>query len=99
VIAKLRTVYPHGPVAALWARLGITEMIGIDDFGPEETLSVADATRVEHWANAKGIAELSFWALQRDNGGCVGTAGRDDCSGVAQNRWQFSRIFEGFTNR
>ena len=32
-------------------------------------------TFVEQWAERTGIAELSFWALERDNGGCVGTAG------------------------
>ena len=55
--------------------IGITEMPGIDDFGPAETFTTADAATVENWAVAKGIATLSFWALQRDNGGCVGTGG------------------------
>jgi hypothetical protein len=40
---------------------------------------------------------LSFWALQRDNGGCVGTKGSDSCSGVAQSTWQFSHTFEPFS--
>ena len=40
---------------------------------------------------------MSFWALQRDNGGCVGTKGSDSCSGVAQSTWQFSQTFEPFS--
>ena len=97
VIAQLQTVYPHQSTTRLWSRLGITEMIGIDDFGPAETLTKADARAVEKWAEAKGIASLSYWALQRDNGGCPGTAGSDSCSGVVQTSWQYSHIFERFT--
>ena len=47
---------------------------------------------------SKGIAELSFWALQRDNGGCAGTGGSDTCSGIAQSTWYFSNTFEPFTS-
>jgi Glycosyl hydrolases family 18 len=96
-VDQLRTVYPRASGHALWSRLGVTEMIGIDDFGKPETLTSADARRVERWAVGRGIAELSFWALQRDNGGCPGTAGSDDCSGVPQAPWQFSHTFEPFT--
>jgi len=99
VIDQLRTVYPHKSTEQLWHMLGITEMIGIDDYGPPEVLTTADAQFVENWARNTGIAELSFWALERDNGGCVGTAGSDDCSGVAQSTWEFSHIFEPFNRR
>ena len=99
VIRQLRTVYPRRSTAQLWHMLGITEMLGIDDYGPPEVLTTADATTVERWARNRGIAELSFWALERDNGGCVGTAGSDSCSGIAQSTWQFSHAFEHFTRR
>jgi chitinase len=97
VIAQLHSVYPHKSTADLWRMLGITEMVGIDDFGPPEIFTTADAAMVERWARTTGIAELSFWALERDNGGCVGTAGSDSCSGIAQGTWQFSHTFEPFT--
>lgn len=99
VIGQLRTIYPHKTTEQLWHMLGITEMIGIDDFGPPEVLTLADARYVENWARGTGIAELSFWALERDTGGCVGTAGSDSCSGVAQSTWEFSHIFEPFNSR
>lgn len=98
VLAQLRTVYPREPDSVLWSRLGVTEMVGIDDFGPAETLTLADARAVQAWATARGLASLSYWALERDNGGCPGTAGSDSCSGVVQSRWQFSHIFEPFTS-
>jgi hypothetical protein len=98
VIQQLRSVYPDKSVTELWHMLGITEMVGIDDYGPPEVFTPADAVFVENWAKRTGIAELSFWALERDNGGCVGTAGSDSCSGVAQSTWEFSHTFEPFNS-
>ena len=76
VVDQLKTIYPHKSTAQLWQMLGITEMVGIDDYGPPEVFTTADAAYVENWARRTGIAELSFWALERDDGGCVGTAGQ-----------------------
>jgi hypothetical protein len=99
VINQLKTIFPHKSTEQLWHMLGITEMVGIDDYGPPEVFTTADGTYVENWAAKTGIAELSFWALERDNGGCVGTAGSDDCSGVAQTTWEFSHEFQPFIHR
>ncbi|MFD5754020.1 chitinase [Streptomyces sp. NPDC127044] len=93
---QLAALYPKKNPAKLWHMIGVTEMPGIDDYGPEETFTPQDAVKVENWAVAKGIDTLSFWALQRDNGGCVGTAGANSCSGIAQDTWTFSHIFEPF---
>jgi chitinase len=98
LIATLRQLYPRRSVEELWSMVGVTEMVGIDDFGPPEIFTQRDAAVVERWADEQGIAELSFWALQRDNGGCPGTAGSDTCSGVVQSAWQFSHMFEPFTS-
>lgn len=95
----LHQLYPAKSARQLWSMIGVTEMIGIDDFGPPEIFTTADATTIEHWAAARHLAELSFWALERDNGGCPGTAGSDSCSGVSQTTWQFSHAFEPFTRR
>jgi chitinase len=93
---QMANVYAGQSDSQLWSRLGVTEMIGIDDFGPAETFTTADAVRVTRWATAHHVASLSFWALQRDNGACPGQAGSDSCSGVAQQKWQFSHTFERF---
>jgi hypothetical protein len=95
---QLASLYPGKSSAQLWASIGITEMIGIDDYGAAETFTTSDATTVYNWAVSKGINELSFWALQRDNGGCPGTKGSDSCSGISQSTWQFSQTFEPFTS-
>jgi hypothetical protein len=94
---QLANLHPGTSSAALWNMIGVTEMIGIDDFGPAETFTTADASTIENWAVNQGINTLSFWALQRDNGGCPGTKGADNCSGVSQSTWFFSNTFEPFT--
>jgi chitinase len=100
LVGTLRTLYPHRGARDLWAMVGITEMIGIDDYGsggetgPLEVFTLANARDITHWAAAHGIGELSFWALGRDNGGCPGTPGADDCSGVAQTPYQFTSLMK-----
>ncbi len=96
VHTQLAALYPDKGSAGLWSMIGVTEMPGIDDYGADETFTTANAATVEQWAASKKINTLSFWALQRDNGGCVGTGGAGDCSGVAQSTWQFSHAFEPF---
>lgn len=95
---QLKTLYPSKTDTQLWGMIGVTEMPGIDDYGAAETFTTDNATTVYNWAVSKGINTLSFWALQRDNGSCVGQGGSDSCSGVAQSTWQFSQTFEPFTS-
>ena len=105
LLGTLRTLYPHRSTARLWQMVGITEMAGIDDYGsggepgPLEVLTLADARSVVRWATEHNIGELSFWALGRDNGGCPGTPGSDDCSGVVQKPYQYTHIMAPFTHR
>jgi Glycosyl hydrolases family 18 len=95
---QLATVYPHASSARLWALEGITLMPGIDDYpGQTEITQLADAQQVANFARGHGLALLSIWAVQRDNGGCPGTTGASTCSGIAQNTWDFSHILEHVT--
>ncbi|WEO93596.1 carbohydrate binding domain-containing protein [Streptomyces sp. FXJ1.172] len=94
---QLASLYPNLSDSQLWNSIGVTEMPGVDDYGPAETFTTADATTVYNWAVAKGINTLSFWALQRDNGGCPGGSASDTCSGIAQDTWYFSHTFAPFT--
>jgi hypothetical protein len=98
LFTQLQTLYPRATARQLWHMIGVTEMPGIDDFGADETFSTADAVTILHWAQQAGLGLISFWALQRDNGGCVGTKGAGACSGVAQPTWYFSHVFERFTS-
>jgi hypothetical protein len=97
LFSQLQALYPDATTRQLWHMIGVTEMPGIDDFGPDETFTTADAPALLRWAEQQGIGTLSFWALQRDNGGCPGTKGAGTCSGVTQPEWYFSHVFEPFT--
>lgn len=97
LVTQLQGLYPWLSQRQLWHMVGITEMPGIDDFGADETFATTDAAPLLQWADQQGIGFLSFWDLQRDNGGCPGTKGASDCSGVAQPTWFFSHTWEPFT--
>jgi hypothetical protein len=97
-VGQLQAIYPSKSTSQLWALLGVTEMPGIDDYGPDETFTKADAPALLTWAENQGISTLTFWALQRDNGGCPGTKGAGTCSGIKQPTWYFSHHFEPFTS-
>ena len=95
---QLAALYPAASSARLWAMEGITLMPGIDDYpGKTEITSLADARQVLGFAREHGLALLSIWAIQRDNGGCPGTIGASTCSGIAQNSWDFSHLLEHVT--
>lgn len=97
LVAQLGRVLPGSSARDRWGRVGITTMIGIDDEGRDEVLVSAGALGLRRWAAARGVDTLSFWALQRDDGGCPGHAGNDTCSGITQSRWQFTRLMAPFT--
>jgi hypothetical protein len=97
LFSQLQSLYPTAPARQLWHMIGVTEMPGIDDYGPDETFTTTNAVAILHWAQQQGIGLVSFWALQRDNGGCPGTKGAGTCSGVSQPTWYFSHVFEHFT--
>jgi hypothetical protein len=86
---RLHVLYPGKTSAQLWGMIGVTDDLGVDDFGPAETFTLADARTVEAWAAARGLAEVSFWNLQDDN-----TAG----SHVKQSGYEYSRILSPFTS-
>ena len=97
-VAQLHQLYPTKTTSQLWAMVGITIMPGIDDYPKKtEVTTVADAQNLVAFAKANGVNTLSAWAIQRDNGGCPGNGGANDCSGIAQNTWDFSHAMEPFT--
>lgn len=95
---QLASLYPAKTSAELWAMEGNTLMPGLDDY-PRRTEATypADAQKLVSFAEANGISTLSIWAIQRDNGGCPGSTGSNNCSGIAQNTWEFTQIMQPFT--
>jgi hypothetical protein len=99
VHGQLAALYPGLSQDRLWALEGMTLMPGIDDYpGKTEITYLRDAARVLGFARVHGLAVLSIWAIQRDNGGCPGTIGANGCSGIKQPAWAFSHLLEPFTS-
>jgi hypothetical protein len=79
-------------------RIGLTPMIGVND-APGETFTLEDARALKAWADQQPwICSLSFWASNRDT--CQpGEKGNGNLtSGIPQQTWEFSRIFESFAS-
>jgi hypothetical protein len=97
---QLGHLYPRLSQSHLWALEGITLLPGIDDYPKKtEVTYLPDASKVENFAAAHKLPELSIWAIQRDNGGCPGTIDSNHCSGIKQGTWAFSHLLEPFTKR
>jgi hypothetical protein len=85
--------------AEVWPLEGATIMNGIDDYPKRtEVTQLADAQKLLDLAIAKHMSTLSMWAIQRDNGGCPGNGGANNCSGIVQGPWAFSNILNQYTN-
>lgn len=97
VHAQLKGLYPSRTDAQLWGMLAATPMIGQND-DQREVFTLDDARKVVAFANQQHMARLTFWATSRDNGGCPGKKVADaTCSGINQQHYEFTRIFQGFT--
>ena len=95
---QLATLLPSKSSTQLWAIEGATIMNGLDDYPKKtESTSLTDAQALLTFANANGLSNLSMWAIQRDNGGCPGSTGANNCSGIVQNAWDFSHKLSPFT--
>jgi hypothetical protein len=73
---QLKSIYTSLTTAQLWAMVGITPMIGLNDGytssskNPEQ-FTPADATTVTQFAETNAIGLLSYWAFNRDQPGTV----------------------------
>jgi chitinase len=73
---QLKSIYTGLSSAQLWAMIGITPMIGLNDGytssskNPEQ-FTPADATAVTQFAETNAIGLVSYWAFNRDQPGTV----------------------------
>lgn len=96
LFGQIRGVYPKLRPARIWKKVGITPMIGINDV-PTEKFYVTDAQELATFARARHIGMLGMWQLNRDKQCPVPTlTTREDCSGVDQAPYEFSRVFGAF---
>ncbi|MCZ9348190.1 chitinase, partial [Streptomyces sp. TRM76130] len=82
---------------AAWQAVGVTPMIGVNDV-VTEVFTVADATQLVEFAEAKGVGSLSMWSAARDRA-CAGGAKQQadaTCSSVEQADGAFAEAFAAF---
>ncbi|MFF5226081.1 RICIN domain-containing protein [Dactylosporangium sp. NPDC000521] len=84
---QLGQIWPNKTDAQLWAMQGNCPMIGVNDTAAE-VFTIQDAQELEAFAASKGIQQLTFWSLGRDNQGS---------SGTPQSNYQFTNIFKAIT--
>ncbi len=89
----LKTAYGWTDDTA-YRHMGISGMNGLSD--QQELTSPQTWTQIRDWADARHLARLAFWSVNRDRP-CPGGGVRSDCSGIDQPTWEYTRITAGFT--
>jgi chitinase len=84
--------------AELWAMVGVTPMIGLNDV-TTEIFDPTEARELLAFAEQYGLGMLSMWSLNRDRqnpGGAIGYV-EATSSSLAQSAWEFTGILSPFT--
>ncbi|MFD6070866.1 cellulose binding domain-containing protein [Amycolatopsis lurida] len=89
---KLKSTFGWNDATA-YGHLGISGMNGLSD--QRELTSLDTWTRITDWSKTNKIARLAFWSANRDRG-CPNGGVAENCSGIAQNDWDFTRITAAF---
>jgi len=85
---QIKPIFPGKTDAQLWAMIGVTPMIGVNDT-TSEVFRQSDATQLTSFAQQKGLGLLSYWALQRD---MPGGSDFNDFSLVNTKAYEFYKI-------
>lgn len=100
---QLKTMYSNNGIsmsdAELWAMVGTTPMIGMNDI-TSEVFYQSDATLTLDFAEQKNIGMISQWSLNRDKQ-CAGGSTNYvsiSCSSIIQEPYEFSKIFNQYNN-
>lgn len=97
--SQLRSLYQEidAPIgeATAWSRVAATPMIGQNDTR-KDIFTIADAERLSKFADERGMARMSMWSLNRDQQCSANWPDpkqvSDSCSGVVQEKGDFSKI-------
>lgn len=76
----LKDLYPSKTDNALWAMVGITPMIGVNDVNIEQ-FTLANAKSLQQFGQTHHIGLLSFWSINRDTP-CADKWASPICSGM-----------------
>jgi hypothetical protein len=93
---QLAGLFPNKSGSQLWSMIGMTPMIGLNGSGGE-VFTQQDAQTLLTFAQQHGIGEIAMWSAGRDQE-CPGDASTisTTCSGITQQPFDFSKIFNAF---
>lgn len=94
---QLQSLYPSKSASEVWAMIGLTPMIGMND-DHKEIFTLQNAQQVLNFAEQQHIALLSFWEVERDHQCANGQKPPNNCTGVKQQPYQYDQIFSNFTS-
>jgi len=104
---QLAAIYTTLTDAQLWAMVGVTPMLGVNDTCWStycELFTVADASNLVAFARGHHLGRLAMWSITRDKpcrdaGGNVVTHLYADpsCSSIVQSDYAFSAAFSAYT--
>ena len=89
---QIRVLYPALSTAAAWRMVGVTPMLGTND--DSHIYDQADARQLVTFAQQQHLGVLAFWEMTRDRNACTGALYM--CTNIAQQPYEFSRIFAGY---
>ena len=87
----LTSIFPDLSADEAWSMVGLTPMLGENNVGGEHRIS--DAEAVVNFVQDKGVGLVSFWSIDRDNGDCPDGTVSGSCSGIAQEPYEFSNVY------
>jgi hypothetical protein len=91
LFAQLKPLYPTLSIVAVWNKIGVTPMIGINDVS-SEIFTLKNAQELATFGQSTGLGLLSFWSANRDMP-CPNNVPQLTCSGVIQQKNAFSKTF------
>ena len=93
---QLEKLYKGRSAGRVARMVGVTPMLGVNDVATE-VFGLGDAAQLVTWAKQRHVGMLGVWSLGRDRA-CVKpqAEAQNDCSGVAQQRWDFSHALGKF---
>jgi hypothetical protein len=93
-IASALAAYAQCQAISPELRIGLTPMIGQND-EKGEVFTLEDARILRDWAKSQPwVCSLSFWSINRDRS--APGKGGNTRSGIAQEPWAFTRLFQQF---
>ncbi len=99
LFSQLKTAY-NGTLtdAQLWAKIGVTPMIGMNDM-TNEVFTQADAQKLLSFAQQHGMGRISIWSLNRDYQNSAGALNHVDnfSSSLVQTPLEFSLLLNHLT--